>query len=111
MPPPSRCWKTLVSNRITLCWMTSVVKCRPPYAKAAMVLLLLFLVACSGEPEAVIKLSGETMGTTYHVTLVNPGDLQAEELERQLDYQLAHFNTIASTYIEDSELNRLNRAD
>ncbi|MBO6753613.1 MAG: FAD:protein FMN transferase ApbE, partial [Spongiibacter sp.] len=54
-------------------------------------LLFLFLAACSGAPEEVIRISGSTMGTTYHVTLRNPGELRAEELKRQLDYQLVHF--------------------
>ncbi|USA43524.1 FAD:protein FMN transferase [Spongiibacter taiwanensis] len=78
--------------------------------KAAIVLLLLFLAGCKPAPEPVIQISGATMGTTYHVTLVNPGELRADELKRDLDFQLEHFNTIASTYIGDSELNRLNRA-
>lgn len=90
--------------------MTSVVKRSLSVEKAALVLLFLFLSACSPAPEEIIQFSGETMGTTYHVTLRNPGDLRAERLKQQLDYQLAHFNQIASTYIEDSELNKLNRA-
>ncbi|AKH69718.1 membrane-associated lipoprotein involved in thiamine biosynthesis [Spongiibacter sp. IMCC21906] len=78
--------------------------------KAALVLLLLFLVGCNPDPEAVILLSGNTMGTTYHITLVNPGELRSDELKKDLDFQLEHFNSIASTYIEDSELNKLNRS-
>lgn len=90
--------------------MISVADLRRSTEKAALVLLFLFLAACSGAPEEVIRISGSTMGTTYHVTLRNPGELRAEELKRQLDYQLVHFNQLASTYIDDSELNQLNRA-
>lgn len=84
------------------------------HTKAALGLLLLFtaalFVASCSRHEAVIRLEGQTMGTTYHVTLVNPGELDGDTLQEQLDYQLAHFNTIASTYIDDSELMALNRA-
>lgn len=90
--------------------MISVAKAVVDLPKAALALLFLFLVACAREPEAVIRLDGQTMGTTYHVTLINPGNLHGDELKRQLDYQLQHFNQIASTYIDDSELNTLNRA-
>ena len=90
--------------------MTSVAKQSLSLEKAAFALLFLFLSACSPAPEEIIQFSGETMGTTYHVTLRNPGELVGERLKQQLDYQLEHFNQIASTYIDDSELNRLNRA-
>lgn len=51
------------------------------------------------------------MGTRYHLTLRNPGGLKAASLKKQLDQQLLAFNQIASTYIEDSELNRLNHSE
>ncbi len=97
-------------NRRIFCLMTSVVNRNRATIKAALALLLLFLAGCSPAPEAVIRLEGATMGTTYHITLRNPGSLKSEELKRQLDFQLEHFNKIASTYIPDSELNRLNNA-
>ncbi|MBD2859103.1 FAD:protein FMN transferase [Spongiibacter sp. KMU-158] len=50
------------------------------------------------------------MGTTYHITLLNPGDLSGGQLKAELDERLLAFNQIASTYIEDSELNQLNHA-
>ncbi len=90
--------------------MISVVNRFLSMEKAAFVLLFLFLSACSPAPEEIIQFSGKTMGTTYHITLRNPGNLESAVLKQQLDYQLAHFNRIASTYIDDSELNLLNRA-
>ncbi|WP_372862022.1 FAD:protein FMN transferase [Spongiibacter sp.] len=90
--------------------MISVVNRVQSMEKAAFALLFLFLSACSPAPEEIIQFSGKTMGTTYHVTLRNPGNLESAVLKQQLDYQLAHFNRIASTYIDDSELNQLNRA-
>ena len=91
--------------------MISVVKLTLRQGKAALALLFLFLAACGGEsPDAFIKLSGPTMGTQYHISLRRPEGIDQAELQRQLDVQLVHFNGIASTYIEDSELNRLNAA-
>lgn len=97
-------------NRRIFFLMTLVVKQSRLVEKAALALLFLFLSACSPAPQAVIQFSGQTMGTTYHVTLRNPGELDGDTLKQQLDFQLQHFNQIASTYIDDSELNRLNRA-
>ena len=104
-----------MSSPKTSCWTTLVVKPAAIRTEAALGLLLLFItsvfLSACGRHEPVIKLEGQTMGTTYHVTLVNPGDLDGDTLKEQLDYQLAHFNTIASTYIDDSELMTLNRAE
>ncbi len=84
-----------------------------PTQKAAFGLLfavLLSLIAgCERRPEP-LSLSGFTMGTAYHITVADPGDADAAAMQGELDQLLAMFNQIASTYIEDSELNRLNHA-
>lgn len=75
------------------------------------------LVGCEREGEttrAFERLSGSTMGTTYHVTVVagaenQPLSFDAEALKRGLDRELAQINQQMSTYIADSELMRLNR--
>mgnify|MGYP003624640489 FL=1 len=88
--------------------MISVVNFTPRLIKAAFVLLLFILSACSPAPPEYMRLSGMTMGTSYHITLRNPGDWTAKSLQQALDERLAAFNQIASTYIPDSELSRLN---
>ena len=52
------------------------------------------------------------MGTTYSVKLLPPPELfiDANVLQEDIDVALKRFNDIMSTYIEDSELSRLNRA-
>jgi FAD:protein FMN transferase len=66
---------------------------------------LLALSGCGKRPE--LRLSGRTMGTTWHVTLVGRGSpvLLQEKIERRLDA----VNQSLSTYREDSEISRFNR--
>lgn len=91
--------------------MTSVGNLPRNTIKAAFALLLLFLAACSAKQAPYLQISGSTMGTTYHITLRQPGDEWTDAaLKEALDLRLQAFNQLASTYIPDSELNRLNSA-
>lgn len=78
----------------------------------------LVLTACTdsvSERETQV-LRGETMGTSYQVTLVaeaEPGwdwPLSKEDVQSQLDGRLRQINQWMSTYIDDSALMRFNRA-
>lgn len=75
-----------------------------------LVFLASSLVSCSrGLPGTTI--SGETMGTTYHITLVNPPqEIDTKALKDGIDAQLEQINRTFSTYQPDSELSRLNQA-
>lgn len=78
-------------------------------------LLALVLAGCGESPQREsIRLSGATMGTRYHITLVAPpdGSLEASEqaLSRGIEAELSQLNEQLSTYIDDSELMRFNRA-
>ncbi len=68
---------------------------------------LTLLSACERGLEEQVVLTGETMGTTYSVKLVdwrgNPLSLQTE-----IDVRLEAVNDLFSTYRPDSELSRLN---
>lgn len=61
-----------------------------------------------------LKLTGRTMGTSYHITLVSadkePLEVDAEALQGDIDKALQLINQLMSTYIDDSELMRFNRA-
>ncbi len=48
------------------------------------------------------------MGTTYHITLENKGDIQA--LQAAIDKELKNINQLMSTYIDDSELVKFNQS-
>lgn len=73
-----------------------------------MLLSLFVLVGCSGEAKHFM-IRGETMGTTYQVTVLGEPEDKAV-LAQEIDQLLLILNDIASTYIEDSELNEFNRA-
>jgi len=59
-----------------------------------------------------LTLSGRTMGTSYHVTVVPSGNgvLKRDELQQLIDTRLQEINQRMSTYINDSELSRINKA-
>lgn len=59
----------------------------------------------------IIELSGETMGTTYSVKVAAKDDSASQEhLRIAVEAALMRVNAGMSTYIEDSELSRLNQA-
>ena len=70
-------------------------------------LVLLLTIACS-KPDH-FTLSGMTMGTHYHITVVD-ADIDSAALQTLVDQQLLASNQTFSTYIDDSELSQLNRA-
>ncbi len=79
-------------------------------AKAALLMVLLFALSGCSQEKTVWKLSGPTMGTAYHVTVVDaPGVLDQAELQAMIDGELAAVNQEMSTYIPESELMRFNR--
>ena len=66
------------------------------------------LAGCQGEPES-FTLSGESMGTSWHVTLVPTAGMPARaELQAGIQAQLERVNQSMSTYREDSEISRFN---
>lgn len=78
-----------------------------PLAASFAFLLLFFLTACDTSLPAH-RFGGHTMGTTYMVTLVDVEERVAQQLEQDVADALIALNGTFSTYIADSELNRLN---
>jgi len=78
----------------------------------AILSALFFAAGCNspGEEHRLLTLSGETMGTTYTVKVVDLPESQVEtELALKLKSELDRLEDLMSTYREDSELSRLNR--
>lgn len=73
---------------------------------AAFGLLFLLVASCGGEP-ALWKISGDTMGTQYHISALPPKRFDRQAGQKDVDAILAAFSRITSTYIPDSEVNRL----
>ncbi|WP_317928724.1 FAD:protein FMN transferase [Halioxenophilus sp. WMMB6] len=71
--------------------------------------LVLLLTACS--KTELFHISGPTMGTRFNITIVGVSPSRKPEIEAVVTDILAEANNIASTYIPDSELMRLNRAE
>ena len=72
---------------------------------------MLSMQACTDSVAKHFKLTGFTMGTTYHVTVVEPKHKHTDQqqLQSYIDQGLMLVNQQMSTYIEDSEISRLNK--
>jgi thiamine biosynthesis lipoprotein len=74
--------------------------------------ICIFLSGCSKPPE-VLSLGGQTMGTSYHITLVETEKKRSLSgskvvLQQEIDKKLIFINQLMSTYIADSEISRFN---
>ena len=77
-----------------------------------LLIAVLTLASCTDtNPNSAIKrISGPTMGTQYNISWVaEKGQMDAEELQYQVDSRLAFLNQVFSTYDPDSELSLLNK--
>jgi thiamine biosynthesis lipoprotein len=74
--------------------------------------ICIFLFSCS-QPAEVHSLSGQTMGTSYHITFVDIDQktslsVSKAALKEEIDNKLVYINQLMSTYIADSEISRFN---
>ncbi|WP_245980707.1 FAD:protein FMN transferase [Sinobacterium caligoides] len=88
-------------------------KARMPLASSLLFLIAITLSGC-GEPQPTDwKITGYTMGTSYHVTVADPKQLSGldkEQLTKKIERLLKLVNQQMSTYIDDSDLSRFNQA-
>ena len=69
---------------------------------------VLSLAACTRE-QAAVQLSGVCMGTTWHVTYIEPpAGSDPEALQQGIEQRLEQVESSMSTYREDSEISRFN---
>ncbi len=73
-----------------------------------ILLILLFCISCSRNSK--LHITGQTMGTTYSIKAYGK-DLDEKLVKKEIDEFLINYNKIFSTYIEDSELSIINKAD
>ncbi|CCU72230.1 FAD:protein FMN transferase [Thalassolituus oleivorans] len=71
---------------------------------------VLLLASCSRlfSPD-ILHISGPTMGTQYHISWVDTGDVSEEALQALVDSRLREINHSMSTYDKSSELSLLNQ--
>jgi len=71
-------------------------------------ILAALLVGCeSNEPTAIV-FSGQTMGTSYHIKVIDEEPVPAEALQQEVDQLLVEVNEQFSTYIASSEVSKFN---
>ena len=66
------------------------------------------LTACQQPPE-YHYLSGETMGTSYHITYKLPDNANEADIQAAIDKRLKQINDSMSTYQDDSTISKFNR--
>ena len=73
------------------------------------ILLIFFLLSFAGCGfQKEVSLSGKTMGTTYHITVVAGLSTNTKDLQGQIDMRLDEINKSMSTFRKDSEISRFN---
>ncbi|MEM8987711.1 MAG: FAD:protein FMN transferase [Pseudomonadota bacterium] len=71
--------------------------------------LALFCAACGAQPQ-VIELTGQTMGSTYNIVVVDrAGEMDRVTLQSAIDETLALVNARFSNWDSESEVSRFNR--
>ncbi len=82
------------------------------YIRTALVSVLLLAVASCARLDSPLKLNGQTMGTTWHITLMLPAGkgLDEQHLLNGVEGILESVNDSMSTYREASEISRFNRS-
>lgn len=83
---------------------------QPGPTRAAVLLLgmLTALLCAACQPQKELRLTGKTMGTTYHIKVVAGLFTSGSDLQRQIDNRLAAINKSMSTYDPTSEISRFN---
>ena len=73
---------------------------------AFLIFFILLFVGCGFQKQ--VSLSGKTMGTTYHITVVTGFLKNTKALKDKIDMRLDEINKSMSTYRKDSEISRFN---
>jgi len=71
-------------------------------------ILTALLIACESAAPKAISITGNTMGTSYHIKVIADNLPPQETLKKEVDDRLVEVNRVFSTYIESSEVSRLN---
>lgn len=77
--------------------------------KKTYIFIICFLIftGCNTKKEFFIK--GKTMGTTFHITVVDLNKKRISSLKKKICLRLEDINMSMSTYIKESEISRFNR--
>lgn len=79
------------------------------FVATASIVTLVSLSACQQPTSDYTTLSGETMGTSYHISYQLPKEADELAIQAAIDIRLQQINDSMSTYIEDSTISKFNR--
>lgn len=80
--------------------------------KKTLFILLLIVVSILGcENKRPYVLTGRTMGTVYHITVISSQDPSRTDLAGQIEHRLMEINQSMSLFDKTSELTRFNNGD
>jgi thiamine biosynthesis lipoprotein len=71
-------------------------------------LIIIFMLLFKGCDAKEVLISGETMGTTYHIKVISGYFKNISVLKRQIFQRLEEINSSMSIYIKKSEISRFN---
>ena len=81
------------------------------YKEAHIIMGLFFLLCSCSSPNSYIDISGQTMGTTYSIKLnVEDKILNPNDIKSKVDSVLNRFNTVFSTWDDESEISTFNKS-
>jgi thiamine biosynthesis lipoprotein len=81
-----------------------------PVRKMRFVSAMMMALVCTAcLPQKEMRLTGKTMGTTYHIKVVAGWFTSETDLQTRIDRRLGEINRSMSTYDPESEISRFNR--
>jgi thiamine biosynthesis lipoprotein len=78
--------------------MLPVFRPEPSHKARFALVMFMALVCIACQPQKELKITGKTMGTTYHIKVVAGLFTSADKLQQQIDQRLAEINESMSTY-------------
>ncbi len=78
--------------------------------RGVLLALSLMLVAC-GPWDQVHQLSGAAQGTTWHVSVWQPGGVDVNALQQRINAEFDRLDRVLSNYRPDSDIERFNATD
>ena len=104
------CRKSLCQNPMPLCSMRHAL-CRANVMNKLLpiiIVLVIFFLPATSDAKREHLITGRTMGTIYHITVVSGSDNGLDDLKEKIDRRLGQINQVFSTYIKDSQISRFN---
>ena len=97
---------TYMTNLTAFCSSTKPIK--PAFLSVIAIGSVLSISACQQKPD-YNNLSGETMGTSYHISYQLPKGADESAIQAAIDKRLQDINDSMSTYQADSTISKFNQ--